>query len=154
VTNVRDILDDIDYLVPLISYLGSNPYWWARTAPSLAQELSLDPLRVQQLFERYPMIFRKSRYIEESKADSYALQWRYAQRSTGDLEQPTEVSHFPVLQESQVISLIDFLVRISNVETVFRSSRRTGYVSVGSAIVAAIAAICAAFLSHISASCH
>ena len=134
--------------------LGSNPYWWARSAPSLPQELSLDPNRVQQLFERYPMIFRKSRYIEASKAESYALQWRYAQRRTGDLEQPPQVSNFPVLKESQIISLIDFLVRISNVETAFRSSKRTGYVSAGSAVVAAIVAICAAFLSHAAAACH
>jgi hypothetical protein len=67
-SNVPYILEDIEYLVPLISYLGSNPYWWARSAPSLASELALDESHVQRIFERHPMIFRKSRFIEESKA--------------------------------------------------------------------------------------
>ena len=145
-SNVRHILDDIEYLVPLISYLGSNPYWWARSAPSLAKELSLDPVRVQQLFERHPMIFRKSRYIEESKANSYALQLRYAQRRDGDTEQPPQVSEFPVLSESQVIALIDFLVRVSTLETSVRSSTRSMYVAVIAAIVSAITAVAVALL--------
>jgi hypothetical protein len=144
--NVRHILEDIEYLVPLISYLGSNPYWWARSAPSLAKELSLDQARVQQLFDRHPMIFRKSRYIEESKAHSYALQLRYAQRKDGDTEQPPQVSAFPVLSESQVIALIDFLVRISTLDTSVRSSMRSMYVAVAAAIVSSITAVVVALL--------
>lgn len=138
-SSVRHILDDIDYLVPLISYLGSNPYWWARSAPSLAKELSLEEARVQELFLRYPMIFRKSRYIEESKAHSYALQWRYAKRRDGDTDHPPQVSEFPVLSESQSIALIDFLVRISTLESTVRSARRSMYVAIASACIAVVA---------------
>ena len=145
-TAVRHILDDIEYLVPLISYLGSNPWWWARSAPSLAKELALDPERVQLLFERHPMIFRKSRYIEDSKAHSYALQLRYAQRRDGKTEQPPEVSAFPVLSEAQVLTLIDFLVRVSTLETSVRSSSRSMYVAVAAAIISAITAVTVAIV--------
>jgi hypothetical protein len=145
-STVRDILEDIDYLVPLITYLGANPYWWARSAPSLSTELSLNPERVQQVFDRYPMIFRKSLYIEESKAHSYALQMRYAQRKDGDIDHPPKVSYFPVLSEAQVISLIDFLVRISSLENTVRASQRGMYVAVLAAIVSAATAIAVAVL--------
>lgn len=145
-SNARHILDDIDYLVPLISYLGSNPFWWARSAPSLAKELSLDETRVQILFERYPMIFRRSRFIPESNAYSYALQMRYAQRNDGDLEQPPQVSAFPTLSEARVISLIDFLVRVSTLETSVRSSQRSIFVAVTAAIVSACTAIAVAVI--------
>ena len=147
-SNVRHILDDIEYLVPLISYLGSNPYWWARSAPSLAKELSLDEARVQQLFERHPMIFRKSRYVEESKAHSYALQLRYAQRRDGSVDHPPAVSAFPVLSESQVIALIDFLVRVSTLESSVRSSTRSMYVAVAAAVVSAATAVVVALIKH------
>ena len=145
-TNVRYILDDIDVLVPLIAYLGSNPYWWARSAPSLAKELSIDAARVQTVFERYPMIFRKSKFIEDSKAFSYALQMRYAHRNDGLTEQPPQVSHFPVLSEQQVLTLTEFLVKLSSLETTVRSSKRTALVSVVAAIVSAIAAVAVALL--------
>jgi hypothetical protein len=145
-SGLRYVLDDIEYLVPLISYLGSNPYWWARSAPSLAKELALDEVRVQQLFERHPMIFRKSRFIEESRAHSYALQLRYAQRKGGDTDQPPQVSAFPVLSESQVIALIDFLVRVSTLESSVRTSSRNMYIAVAASIISAATAVIVALL--------
>jgi hypothetical protein len=145
-SGVRHILDDIEYLVPLISYLGSNPYWWARSAPSLAKELSLDESRVQHLFERHPMIFRKSRYIEETRAYSYALQLRYAQRKDGVTDQPPQVSAFPVLSESQVIALIDFLVRVSTLESSVRASTRNMYIAVAASVISACTAVIVALL--------
>jgi hypothetical protein len=145
-SKVSYLPEDIEYLVPLISYLGSNPYWWARSAPSLGSELSLDESRVQQIFERHPMIFRRSRYIEESKAYSYALQMRYAQRRDGKIKEPPQVSAFPVLSESQVIALIEFLVKVSTLETGVRSATRSAYMAVAAAILSALAAIAAAVL--------
>jgi hypothetical protein len=140
------ILEDLEYLIPLISYLGSNPFWWARSAPSLAKELALNEDRVQQVFERHPMIFRKSRFIDESKAHSYALQARYAQRRDGQTDHPPQVSAFPVLSESQVISLIEFLVKLSALETGVRSARTSAVVAVSAAIISALVAISVAFL--------
>lgn len=145
-TSTRQILVDIDYLVPLISYLGANPYWWARSAPSLGKELGLDISRVQALFERYPMIFRKSRYIEDSRAYSYALQMRYAQRKDGETEQLPQVSHFPVLSEAQLLSLIEFLVKLSSVETTLHTSRRTAEIAVVAAVISAFTAIVVALV--------
>lgn len=138
----KQIIKDIDYLVPLISYLGSNPYWWARSAPSLAKEISLDPMRVQEVFNRYPMIFRKSLYIEDSDAFSYALQMRYAHRKDGGLEEPGKVSFLPVLSEAEIISLVDFLMRISSEVT----SKRNTTVAIIAAVVSALTALIVAFL--------
>jgi hypothetical protein len=144
--NVRRILDDIELLVPLITYLGSNPFWWARSAPSIAKELGLDEARVGGIFERYPMIFRKSRYIEESKAHSYALQMRYAQRHDGQTEQPPEVSAFPVLSEAQVLALVEFLVKLSTLESSVRTAARNAYIAVAASLVSAGAAVAVALL--------
>lgn len=139
--SVSHILDDIEYLIPLISYLGSNPVWWARSAPSLSRELALDENRVQATFERHPMIFRKSRFIEESDAYSYALHMRYAQRSDGETENPPQVSAFPVLSEVQLLALVEFLIKVSTLDTGVRSATRNSYVAVGASILAAIAAL-------------
>lgn len=92
------------------------------------------------------MIFRKSRYIEESKAHSFALHMRYAQRRDGNTEQPPQVSALPVLSDVQVLALIEFLVKLSTLETGVRSAARSAYIAVGAAIVAALAAIVAALL--------
>ena len=144
--STKRILEDIEFLVPLISYLGSNPFWWARSAPSLAKELALDAQRVQEVFERHPMIFKKSRFIEESKAHCYALQARYAQRDDGETDQPPQVSAFPVLSESQIISLIEFLVKLSALETTVSSARTSAFVAVGAAVISALVAISVALL--------
>jgi len=146
VRNINSILDDIDCLIPLITYLGSNPYWWARSAPSLSVELALDAERVQAVFDRYPMIFRKSRFINESNAHSYALQMRYARRQDGDTDHPPKVSYLPPLSSDEVIALIDFLVRISTLEKTVSSSRKTMIVAVVSAIISATAAIAVSLL--------
>jgi hypothetical protein len=143
---VRNILEDIDLSGPAYHLPGVASVWWARSAPSLGTELSLNPERVQEVFDRYPMIFRKSLYIEESKAHSYALQMRYARRKDGDIDHPPKVSHFPVLSEAQVISLIDFLVRISSLENTVGASQRGMYVAVLAAIVSAATAIAVAIL--------
>jgi hypothetical protein len=145
--NVAYILEDIEYLVPLISYLGSNPVWWARSAPSLAGELALDTGRVQQIFERYPMIFRKSRYQDDEKACAYALQMRYAQRKDTKINEPPKISAFPTLTESQVITLIEFLVKVSTLETGVRSATRSAYVAIAAAVLSAVTAIVVAVLA-------
>lgn len=144
--NINSILDDIDYLIPLITYLGSNPYWWARSAPSLSVELALNTKKVQSVFDRHPMIFRKSLFISESNAHSYALQMRYARRQDGDTEHPPKVSFLPPLSSDEVIALIDFLVRISTLEKAVSSSHKTMIVAVISAAISAMAAIAVALL--------
>jgi hypothetical protein len=146
--NVSDMLDDIDCLVPLITYLGANPYWWARSAPSIGIELGLNPEHVQNIFERYPMIFRKSKYIKEEKSHSYALQMRYAQRADGKTDELSEVSYFPVLSEAQIISLIEFLVKISNLGVTMNSMKKTTIISVIASVASATTAIIVAFISH------
>jgi len=142
------IPNDIEILVPLITYLGANPFWWARSAPSLAKELGLDPEKVDQAFKRYPMIFRKSNYIEKSGAHSYALQMRYAHRRDGVLDAPPEVSHFPVLSEQQVLSLIEFLVKMSTLEITARSARRSATIAVIAAALSALAAVTSVLIKN------
>ena len=138
---ISTIPDDIEILVPLITYLGANPVWWARTAPSLAKELGLDEGKVAATFERYPMIFRKSNYIKEFSAHSYALQMRYAHRGDMSIDAPAEISHFPVLSEQQVLSLIEFLVKMATLEITARSAKRSATIAVIAAVLSALAAI-------------
>lgn len=141
---LRTITDDIDYLIPLISFLGSNPFWWARSAEELARELSLDPVRVATVFDRYDSIFRKSAFDAAANKHYYSLQMRYARRKDGKTNEPPTVSALPVLSESEVIGLIDFLVRISTMESTLQSSRRTNRYSTICAGIAALAAVAAA----------
>lgn len=146
-STTEKILQDIDVLVPLISYLDANPYWWARTAHSLSKELSLAPDKVKRAFTEHPMIFKKARYIEESEDFAYALQMRYAQRKDGNLDELGEVTNLPVLSEAEVIALIDFLLRVSTLE----SSRRATRVALIAAGLSALTAIIAAGLSAFTA---
>ena len=135
------IPSDIEILVPLITYLGANPVWWARSATSLAEELGLDPVKVARAFERYPMIFRRSNYIHQAGAYSYALQMRYAHRRDGLLTAPPQICHFPVLSEQQVLSLIEFLVKMSTLEITARSARRSAMIAGVAAVFSALGAI-------------
>ena len=144
--NISLILGDIDCLIPLITYLGMNPYWWARSGPALSAELALDEKRVSIVFDRYPMIFRKSLYIKESNAYSYSLQMRYARRDDGKTDHLPQVSALPPLTREEVIALIDFLVRISTLEKAVSSTHKTIAVAALSAIITAIAVISAAYL--------
>ena len=144
--NISLILGDIDCLIPLITYLGMNPYWWARSGPALSAELSLDEKRVIVVFERYPMIFRRSLYIKESSAYSYSLQMRYARRDDGKTDHLPQISALPPLTREEIIALIDFLVRISTLEKTVSSTHKTIAVAVLSSIIAAVAIISAAYL--------
>jgi hypothetical protein len=146
-SNLKHIGNDIDYLIPLIFFLGSNPYWWARSPQELAAELSLDETRVSEIFARYSTIFRRSEYDKEEKRYYYSLQMRYAQRKDGKTKEPPKVSAFPVLSESEIIALITFLMQISSNENTARASRRTSLMVVCSAVVSALSAIAAAVLA-------
>ena len=144
--NISLILSDIDYIIPLITYLGMNPYWWARSAPALSAELALDEGRVRIIFDRYPMIFRKSLYIEEAKSYSYALQMRYARRDDGKTGDLPKLSGLPPLTREEIIALIDFLVRISTLEKTISSTHKTIAAAALSALITAMAIISAAYL--------
>lgn len=102
----------------------------------------MDEARVKAAFEAHPMIFKKAAFIEGSGDHAYALQMRYAQRKDGSLEELGEVTYLPTLSESEVISLIDFLLRVSNLE----SDRRSTRVALIAAILSAFTAILVAIL--------
>ena len=103
--STSQLTDEIDILVPLITYLGAHPYWWARSSPSLAQELSLDAERVAQTFAR-----------------------------------------FPVLTDTQILSLIEFLLKISTRNASIRTSRLGAMIAVGAAILSSVAALAPALV--------
>lgn len=145
-SNLRRVKDDIDVLIPLIFYLGANPYWWARSAPELSKELSLDTRRVAEVFKKYPMIFRKSEFDSKRSRHYYSLQMRYSQRDDGKTDEPPKSSALPVLSETEVIGLIDFLFRISSIEQNMSANYRTNLIAVSCAVIAAFAAIFAAFI--------
>jgi hypothetical protein len=56
------------------------------------------------------VFYLTARFIDDSKDYVYALQMRYAQRKHGSLEELEEITALPVLSESEVISLLDFLL--------------------------------------------
>jgi hypothetical protein len=79
--------NNIDYLFASIIYLGTHTYWWARSPQSMARELQLDERRLQEVFEAFPGIFRKSvRTDRDTQQHYYALQARYAQKEGGDVQ--------------------------------------------------------------------
>lgn len=146
-SNISSILDDIDILIPLITYLGMNPYWWARSAQSLSEELALDTTRVQVVFERYPMTFRRGS-ASSNETFTYALQMRYARREDGGMEHLPSVSALPPLTREEVIALIDFLVRISTLQLTVSSAHKTILATAISAMIAAMVAIVVALLKN------
>lgn len=50
----------VDYLVASIIYLGTHSYYWARSPQALARELSMDADELQEVFNSFPGLFRKS----------------------------------------------------------------------------------------------
>ena len=146
-SKLKVIVKDLDYLIPLISYLGSNPYWWARSADALADELSLERNRVARIFREHKTIFRESKVHKDGTGPFYSLQMRYARRNDGKTDELAKSTALPVLSEGEVIGLIDFLVRISSMQTAVAASRWTSIFAVVAAFVSSAAAIVAAILA-------
>jgi len=155
---------NIDYLFASIVYLGTHEYYWARTPQSMASELRLDEGRLQEIFEEFPGIFRKSTTVSpENKQHYYSLQARYALKEGKDIEDvDNEQSFIKAMQPAQLEVVIDFVLKMAEQESKEldqqlrreeqKQSRNIGlranFVAVAPAVIAAIAAVVAALITH------
>jgi hypothetical protein len=150
--------DSIDYLFATIMYLGTHTYWWARSPKAMAAELQLDEKKLQEVFDGFSGIFRKSeRMSPETGQHFYSLQARYAQRDGGDVSDPDQQSYIRPLGPDHLKVIIDFVLKMAEQEVKQidqQQSRvnnlRTNFVAAGAAMIAAIAAILAAVLRTVS----
>lgn len=137
--------DNIQYLVPAIHYLATNRGWWARSAGELAKELSLNESSLLAAFDGFPAIFRKSKFTDAQTGQHYyALQARYAKREGSDLGEQEQVIDVPPLPVEHLRLVLDFVLQMAEVERAGRRSWISSVVSVGAAVIAAVAAILAA----------
>jgi hypothetical protein len=139
--------DNLDYLVASIIYLGTHDYWWARTPHSMADELSLDEARLKNVFEGFPGLFRESNTVEpKTKQRMYSLQARYAQKKHND-PPDKQLSRIKPLDMDKLQLLLNFVFEAAEDERTRRHTIIGNAVAVGAAIVSAIAAIVAAYMS-------
>lgn len=137
--------DNIDYLVSSILYLGSHKFYWARTPRGMASELSLDELRLKDVFDAFPGIFRKSSKPGDHNQHFYSLQARYAQREGGDTSEPEKISYIEPLTTENINLLLDFVLKMTEHEKTDKRVNITSGLAVSAAIVSAAAAILVAF---------
>lgn len=140
--------EQIDYLVSSLVYLGTHSYYWARSPSNLASELSLDAKRLQDVFESFPGLYRKSKSKTANGEHYYAVQARYAQRGGEDTSEPEKISYIEPLSTEQLRLIIDFVQQSAEAERAGRRAWITNTVSTLAAFVAAGAAIFAASVSN------
>lgn len=144
--------DNIDYLFASAVYLGTHTYWWARTPEAMARELQLDEDRLEQVFNSFPGVFRKSRRKSpRNDQHFYSLQARYAQAEGGDTKDLEQRDSIAPLTSEKLKVVIDFILKMAEQESkdddqaqTRRFAFRTNIVSVSAAVIAAVAAITAA----------
>ena len=140
--------DNIDYLIASVGYLGVHSYYWARSPIAMAKELGLDENRLEQVFNGFPGIFRKSARLAANGQHYYALQVRYAQREGSDTDDPDELSGIEPVSNDKLRTLNDFILKMSEQERSARISVVSNSVSVTAAIISAATAVAVALIKH------
>jgi hypothetical protein len=153
--------DNIDYLLASIIYLGTHTYWWARSPRNMAKELHLEEGRLQEVFDGFPGIFRKSdRVDKKTHQHFYSLQARYAQREGGDEKDPDQASYIEALDVHKLQLIMNFILKMAEEEHKLEDqalkraeqqqsramSLRNNLIAVVAAILSATAAIVAAWV--------
>jgi hypothetical protein len=140
--------DRVDYLVSSIIYLGTHTYYWARSPDALARELSMDASQLEEMFDVFPGLFRKSHRLAPNGQHYYALQARYAQREGKDTVDPEETSYIAPLDVEKIKMLLDFVIKLSQEERVHLRGWVANAISVIAVIISASAVVYAATLKH------
>jgi hypothetical protein len=138
--------DHIDYLVSSLVYLGSHSYYWARSPSNLAKELSLDAARLQEVFDGFPGLYRRSVRLSETGERYYAVQARYAQREGGDTADPDQISYIAPLSSERLQLVINFVTQSAEAERAGRRAWITNSISMFAAIIAAGSAVTVAVI--------
>lgn len=137
--------EHIEYLTASVIYLATQRGWWARTPAALAAELSLEHDKLIRVFEAFPGIFRKSASPSESGEHFYSLQARYAQLTDYDKEE--READIPPLDTDKIRLIYDFVLKAADDERAGRRALIGNSIAVSAAVIAAISAIAAAFIS-------
>ena len=132
---------NIDYLVSAIFYLGTHTYWWGRTCKNMTKELNLNSERLQEVFDGFPGIFRKSHSMSPEGTPYYSLQARYAQYKAKKGEEPESMSDIAPLAAEKLGLLLDFVQKMAEHEKQDRRGWISGGIAAGAAVLAAVAAI-------------
>ncbi len=133
--------DSIDYLTSSILYLATHEYYWARTPRGLARELSLDEERLQEVFNAFPSLFRKSLNPGDYGQHFYSLQARYAQREGSDTAEPEKISYIKPLETDKIQLLLDFVLKMTEHEKIDSRTEATQNLSKIAITVSSLTAI-------------
>ena len=146
--------DAADYLVAAIFYLGTNEKWWARTVPQMARELSLEEAKLRKVLESFPAIFRRSlQPVRHGTEYLYSLQARYALKlPVAGANEPSEEDAIDVgyLPDAPPLSAgtLEMLISFVRYSADSEARRRSNWLAAAAAVVSAIAAIIAAFVTR------
>jgi hypothetical protein len=146
---MKSYANDLALLTTLTTHLGMCQLK-SKSAPKLADDLSLNPKDIERIFTDYPELFIKAGSSATHTGEStytlhirYALRWKDKNDQGEDARKPIEPEHL-----SALLSYIDNQAAQENALSRQLVANR---ISIGAAIVAAIAAIIAAIISSQSA---
>jgi hypothetical protein len=148
--------ENIDYLVPVIMYLGTDRYDWSGTPRELAEELSIDATRLAKVLDAFPALFRRLETRHEDGQIYYALHSRYALNTRYIAEgvnldgarETHEVLEVRPLDSEKLEFLLNFVLKMADSETMVMTNRRTNVFAIIAVVVSAAALIVAALLKH------
>jgi hypothetical protein len=140
-----------DHLVALIVYLGTTPKWWSRSPPLLAKDLSLSEAQVRYVLENFPNFFRKSQRPKSDTLEyTYSLQARYAQTRADKTREPDSNSFDydnENIPEPVSVEIVEMLLSYVSDQVVNERDSIKNWITLGASVIAAVAAITAAWLS-------
>ena len=139
-----------EYLVAAIIHLGMYQHLWARSAEQMSLETALDENQLSSVFEGFPGLFRLSRSLSDEGERRYSLQMRYAQRTTPYGKGSPTSKEIPPLSMEQLQPLLDYVATMAESERNRSSAINQNWVAVGSAVIAAIAAVVTAAMSGLA----
>jgi hypothetical protein len=144
---MKSYANDLTLLTVLITHLGMCKLK-SKSAPKLADDLSLDENDIGRILIDYPELFIKAgKSTVHAKKNTYTLHIRYALRWTDkdddgeSVRKPIEAEHL-----SALLSFIDNQAAQENARSRQLLANR---VSIIAASIAAIAAIIAAYISYL-----
>jgi len=136
---------DLALLTVLVTHLGTCKLK-SKSAPKLAEDLSLEKSEIARIFSEYPELFVEAGDSSKHERERtytlhirYALRWKDKGDDGADVRKPIEAEHLSAL-----------LIYIDNQAAQENAAKRQGLtntVAIIAAIVAAIAAVAAAVIS-------
>lgn len=147
---MKSYADDLALLTVLITHLGTCKLK-SKSATKLADDLSLNQEDIAAVFAGYPELFVEAgNSTQYSGEKTYTLHLRYALRWTDKNEEGEDVRK--PIEAEHLSALLTFIDNQAAQETAGKRQGVANKISIGAAIVAAIAAIFAAVVSSCNGS--